>query len=63
MTDALLSADPSFSLEDLRTLTANDMQRVNQVITENLASNIALINQLGQHIIYSGGKRLRPILV
>jgi octaprenyl-diphosphate synthase len=63
MTEALLSSDPSFSLEDLKTLTANDMQRVNRVITENLASNVVLINQLSQHIIYSGGKRLRPILV
>lgn len=39
------------------------MQRVNQVITDNLASRVVLINQLSQHIIYSGGKRLRPMLV
>ena len=39
------------------------MRRVNQVITDNLASHVVLINQLSQHIIYSGGKRLRPLLV
>ncbi|MCH6565315.1 MAG: polyprenyl synthetase family protein [Proteobacteria bacterium] len=63
MTEALVSPDRTFSLEDLNTLTESDMQRVNQVITENLASDVVLINQLSQHIIYSGGKRLRPILV
>ncbi|MCP4875858.1 MAG: octaprenyl diphosphate synthase [Gammaproteobacteria bacterium] len=39
------------------------MLRVNQVITDNLASEVVLINQLSQHIILSGGKRLRPMLV
>jgi len=63
MTEALVSPDRTFSLEDLNTLTESDMQRVNQVITKNLASDVVLINQLSQHIIYSGGKRLRPVLV
>ncbi len=63
MTEALFSPDASFSLADLKNLTANDMLRVNQVITENLASDVVLINQLSHHIIYSGGKRLRPVLV
>ena len=63
MTEALVSPDRTFSLKDLNTLTESDMQRVNQVITENLASDVVLINQLSQHIIYSGGKRLRPVLV
>ncbi len=39
------------------------MRRVNQVISDNLASDVVLINQLSQHIILSGGKRLRPMLV
>ncbi len=52
-----------FTLEDLKTLTDADMRRVNQVITDNLASPVVLINQLSQHIILSGGKRLRPMLV
>ena len=53
----------SFTLDDLKALVATDMQRVNQVITDNLASHVVLINQLSQHIILSGGKRLRPMLV
>ncbi len=62
MTEAVLTDNP-FSLDDLKSLVAPDMQRVNQVITENLASHVVLINQLSQHIILSGGKRLRPMLV
>lgn len=56
-------SDMPFTLDDLKSLVAPDMQRVNQVITDNLASHVVLINQLSQHIILSGGKRLRPMLV
>lgn len=62
MTEAA-PADISFTLDDLKSLVADDMQRVNQVITDHLASHVVLINQLSQHIILSGGKRLRPMLV
>jgi len=62
MNKAALNETP-FTLDDLKALVANDMQRVNQVITDNLASHVVLINQLSQHIILSGGKRLRPMLV
>ena len=62
MSEAALD-DTGFTLDDLKALVANDMQRVNQVITDNLASHVVLINQLSQHIILSGGKRLRPMLV
>ena len=62
MSEAALSDTP-YTLDDLKSLVASDMQRVNQVITDNLASHVVLINQLSQHIILSGGKRLRPILV
>ncbi len=44
-------------------LIADEMQRVNVAITENLASDVVLINQLSKYIISSGGKRLRPQLV
>jgi octaprenyl-diphosphate synthase len=63
MSEAALTPGPSFAMEDLKNLTDSDMLRVNQVITDNLASEVVLINQLSQHIILSGGKRLRPMLV
>jgi octaprenyl-diphosphate synthase len=63
MSEAAVNTSNSFTLEDLKTLTDADMLRVNQVISDNLASEVVLINQLSQHIILSGGKRLRPMLV
>lgn len=63
MYEAAITSGDSFTLEDLKRLTDSDMLRVNQVITDNLASEVVLINQLSQHIILSGGKRLRPTLV
>lgn len=38
------------------------MQSVNQLIQQQVASDVALINQLGFYIVNSGGKRLRPLL-
>lgn len=57
------SPTETFTLESLKQFTATDMQRVNDVIEQHLSSEVVLINQLSQHIIHSGGKRLRPMLV
>lgn len=51
-----------FTLESLKEFTTSDMLRVNRVIEHHLSSDVVLINQLSQHIIHSGGKRLRPML-
>jgi len=63
MSEAAASTNSIFTLEDLQNLTDSDMLRVNQVISDHLASEVVLINQLSRHIILSGGKRLRPMLV
>jgi octaprenyl-diphosphate synthase len=42
---------------------AADMQRVDEVIRERLASRVALINQISTYIVSAGGKRIRPRLV
>jgi octaprenyl-diphosphate synthase len=63
MTKAALTDNNTYTIDHLKDFTASDMARVNQVIVDNLASPVVLINQLSQHIIYSGGKRLRPMLV
>ncbi|WP_218352491.1 octaprenyl diphosphate synthase [Alteromonas lipotrueiana] len=49
-------------LEQIRELTANDMKAVNQLIQQQVDSDVSLINQLGFYIVNSGGKRLRPLL-
>jgi len=44
-------------------LVENDFAATNQVILEQLKSDVALVNQLGHYIVAAGGKRLRPLLV
>lgn len=50
------------ALDALRNLCATDMERVNQLILNNMESNVPLIPQLAGHLIAAGGKRLRPLL-
>jgi octaprenyl-diphosphate synthase len=50
-------------IQSVYTLVAEDLRAVNGLIHARLRSEVALINQMGQYIISSGGKRLRPILV
>jgi octaprenyl-diphosphate synthase len=50
-------------IESVRQLIADDMGKVNQLIQKRLYSEVQLINQLGNYIVNSGGKRLRPVLV
>ena len=53
---------PSNDFAQVRDLAAGDMQRVDALIRQRLASDVVLINQIADHIIASGGKRLRPML-
>lgn len=41
----------------------DDMQAVDCVLRESLASNVVLIRRVAEHIISGGGKRLRPALL
>ena len=51
------------SIDEIYALVGQDFDLVNQLIKRRLHSDVALINQLSNYIIYSGGKRLRPVLV
>ena len=48
---------------DAQALAAADMKSVDALIRARLASDVVLINQIAEHIIGGGGKRLRPMLV
>ena len=50
-------------IAEIQSLAAPEMQAVNQLIRTRLASDVLLINQISEHIIAAGGKRLRPMLV
>ncbi|MBU0622059.1 MAG: octaprenyl diphosphate synthase [Gammaproteobacteria bacterium] len=51
------------TLDNLKQLIAEDMAAVDAVIRERLRSEVVLVNQVGEYIVNSGGKRLRPALV
>ena len=50
------------SIDEINQLIADDMDKLNACIQSRLHSEVVLINQIGGHIINSGGKRLRPII-
>jgi octaprenyl-diphosphate synthase len=52
---------PTFA--DVVELARNDMEAVDRLISTSLESDVALVSQVSQYIVTSGGKRLRPLLV
>lgn len=46
----------------IQSLVAADMAAVDALIRRRLASDVVLVNQIGEHIVAAGGKRLRPML-
>ncbi len=50
-------------MEQLYSLIGADMRAVDAVIRQRLHSEVALVRQVAEYIVQSGGKRLRPALV
>ena len=50
------------SIDPIVKLTGPDMGKVNALILSMAGSNVALIPEIAEHLISSGGKRLRPML-
>src|ERR1700738_5643049 len=53
----------TMTLEEIRALVQSDLESVNRVIRARLKSAVPLVDQIADHIIAGGGKRLRPLLV
>ena len=49
--------------DTIKMLTLDDSQATDQLILDELNSDVVLINQIGHYIVGSGGKRLRPMLL
>ena len=56
-------APQDLTIDDVKDLAAADMQAVDQLIRESLQSDVALVSQVSEYIVTSGGKRLRPLIV
>ncbi len=42
---------------------APDLEKVEAALEKNLAPNLELVRQIASHLLFSGGKRLRPLLM
>jgi octaprenyl-diphosphate synthase len=51
------------TLDEIRALVGGDMAAVDGVIRTRLKSVVPLVDQVAEHIIAGGGKRLRPLIV
>ena len=49
-------------IADIRACVADEFERVNQLIIDQLQSNVDLVENIGHYIVDAGGKRLRPLL-
>ena len=66
MTPTRTAGVPTTAIADLasfQALVGDDLAAVNGTIRSRLTSDVVLVNQIAEHIIGSGGKRLRPLLV
>lgn len=54
---------PQDAISQIRTPVLDDLKATDELICTELISNVPLIQEITRHIITSGGKRLRPLLV
>ena len=50
-------------MQQIRATVASEFEQVNQLIIEQLHSNVPMVENVGHYIVDAGGKRLRPLLV
>ncbi len=50
-------------MHQIRATVAREFEQVNQLIVEQLHSNVEMVENVGHYIVDAGGKRLRPLLV
>lgn len=50
-------------ISDVYALVKDDFAHADRLIHENLRSDVPLVETIGQYLVDSGGKRLRPLLV
>lgn len=50
-------------MQPFKQVVTSDFDAVNQLIIDELRSDVGLVEQIGHYLIDAGGKRLRPLLV
>ena len=49
--------------QELIEMMAEDLEKIEAALNEHLKPNVELVRDIASHILFSGGKRLRPILM
>ena len=57
------ASDSPIDFNAIKQLTLNEAKAVDQLIIDELRSDVILINEIGRYIVGNGGKRLRPMLL
>lgn len=52
-----------YPMQQIRATVAREFELVNQLIVQQLHSNVEMVENVGHYIVDAGGKRLRPLLV
>ena len=60
---SILRTEEKSSLEGILLWVGDDLKKVDLEFRRNLKSNVPIIAAIGEHLLLSGGKRLRPILL
>jgi octaprenyl-diphosphate synthase len=60
---ALVKTQKPLTFDDVISLSRDDMHAVDSLISTSLRSDVALVSQVSEYIVMSGGKRLRPVIV
>ncbi|MDO9162987.1 MAG: octaprenyl diphosphate synthase [Methylococcaceae bacterium] len=60
---SISTPNPSIDFDSIKKLTSTEASEVDQLIINELSSDVVLINQVGHYIVGNGGKRLRPMLL
>ena len=50
-------------MQEIRSAVAAEFEQVNQLIVDQLHSDVDMVENIGHYIVDAGGKRLRPLLV
>jgi octaprenyl-diphosphate synthase len=50
-------------MQEIRSAVAAEFEQVNQLIIDQLHSDVDMVENIGHYIVDAGGKRLRPLLV
>ncbi|TAL42316.1 MAG: octaprenyl diphosphate synthase [Methylovulum sp.] len=57
------NAPTPIDFDSIKNLTIFESKAIDQLIVNELSSDVVLINQMGHYIVGNGGKRLRPMLL